>query len=140
VNRPPAINAIQPEGTNPLRPDFGATVTLAHPPPAISGGTLLRTRVGDTAVAADPDRDQLYVVDLGGKRLVATVPLLQDDEPGRLVEDAAGRVHVALRRGGAVVTLDLATHQIVARRPVCAAPRGVAYDGTSDSLLVACSE
>ena len=28
------------------------------------------------------------------------------DEPGRVVEDGAGRVHVALRRGGALVSID----------------------------------
>ena len=75
------------------------------------------------AVAADPDRDQLYVVDLGAKKLQATIPLSDGDEPGRLVEDAGRRVHVALRRGGSVVTVDLATNAIVSRRPVCAAPR-----------------
>src|SRR5580700_11348806 len=44
-------------------PDFGKTVTLTHAPPPITGGTLLLTKSGAIAVAADPDRDQLYVVD-----------------------------------------------------------------------------
>src|SRR5437870_7650387 len=38
---------------------FGPTVRQAVPPPPISGGTLLVTRDGKTAVVADPDRDQV---------------------------------------------------------------------------------
>ena len=37
---------------------------------------------------------------------LATVALNAGDEPGRVVADAAGRVHVALRRGGALVSID----------------------------------
>jgi mono/diheme cytochrome c family protein len=121
------------------RPDFGTTVTLKQAPPAITGGTLLMTASGTTLVAADPDRDQVYVVDLGSQRLTATIPLSAGDEPGRLVEDGAGKVHVALRRGGVVATLDLATNRIVDRRAVCSAPRGIAYDASSDVLFVACN-
>jgi hypothetical protein len=120
-------------------PFFGATVTLAHAPPAISGGTLLVLASGTTAVAADPDRDQVYVVDLAGRRLEATIPLTAGDEPGRLVEDGNGLVHVALRGGGAVVTLDPATNRIVDRTDVCPAPRGITYDPASDDLFVACN-
>jgi hypothetical protein len=66
--------------------------------------------------------------------------LTPGDEPGRVVEDAAGRAHVALRRGGAIVSIDVASGTIAARRSVCAAPRGIAYDRASDLLHVACSE
>jgi DNA-binding beta-propeller fold protein YncE/mono/diheme cytochrome c family protein len=94
---------------------------------------------GKTAVAADPDRDAVYVVDTGAAKLLFTVALQAGDEPGRSAEDAAGRVHVALRGGGALVTIDPGTGSIVGRRPVCPAPRGVAYDATSDALWVACA-
>jgi hypothetical protein len=120
-------------------PFFGATVTLANAPPAISGGTLLLLANGTTAVAADPDRDQIYVVDLTDTTLAATLPLTAGDEPGRLVEDAKGLVHVALRGGGAVVTLDPATKVLVDRRNVCPAPRGITYDSSTDDLIVACN-
>jgi cytochrome c553 len=120
-------------------PDFGPTQTLSHAPPAVSGGTLLVTRNGARAVAADPDRDQVYIVDLSKPALVATIQLLAGDEPGRLVEDDGGRVHVALRHGGAVVSLDLATHSVVDRRHVCSAPRGLAYDPARKNLVVACN-
>src|SRR5262249_37622525 len=70
-------------------------------PPPFSGGTLLVMADGNTAAAADPDRDRVWIVDLSSLELVSEVKLQLHDEPGRLVEDSAGRVHVALRRGGA---------------------------------------
>ena len=129
---------IDPPPTGP-RPSFPATVTASVPPPPISGGTLLVTRDGTTAVAADPDRDAVYVVDVAGMTLRSTITLKAGDEPGRLVEDGEGRVHVALRGSGALVTLDPATGTVLARRAVCPAPRGVVWDSTSDSLWVACA-
>lgn len=126
-------------GPAPLRPDFGSTVTASVPPPPISGGTLLMLKDGHTAVAADPDRDAVYVVDVSAKKLLFTTALQPGDEPGRLVEDAAGHVHVALRRGGALVTVDPTTGSVLARRAVCPAPRGVAYDATADAVWVACA-
>lgn len=118
---------------------IGPTRSPEVPPPPISGGTLLITRDGRVAVASDPDRDRVWFVDLPGRAVLAGVSMERGDEPGRLVEDAAGRVHVALRRGGALVTLDVATRAIVARRAVCAAPRGIAFDGRADALHVACA-
>ncbi|HTN86630.1 MAG TPA: cytochrome-c peroxidase [Sorangium sp.] len=118
-------------------PDPRITVTEV-PPPAISGGTLIIASDGHTAVAADPDRDRVWVVDLDGGT-PAEVRLQQGDEPGRLVEDASGRVHVALRRAGAVVTLDIQSLSVLERREVCRAPRGVAYDASRDAIHVACA-
>ncbi|HVY46977.1 MAG TPA: hypothetical protein VHB21_13915, partial [Minicystis sp.] len=48
-------------------PTFGATVTASDAPPPISGGTLIVLADGNTAVAADPDRDVVYVVDVGAR-------------------------------------------------------------------------
>ncbi|WP_437281961.1 c-type cytochrome [Sorangium sp. So ce375] len=90
------------------------------------------------AIAADPDRDRISIVDLVTFDVDAILRLEQDDEPGRVAEGAAGTVHVALRRGGAVVTIDLATKEMH-RRPVCPAPRGIAYDASTDLLHVACA-
>ncbi len=61
------------------------------------------------------------------------------DEPGRLAEDAAGRVHVVLRRGGAIVSIDAASGTVIARRTVCGAARGVAYQKATDQVHVACA-
>lgn len=126
-------------GFSAIRPDFGSTVVATVPPPPISGGTLLVTADGSRAIAADPDRDVVYGVTLSTGKVAYTVALNSGDEPGRLVEDGAGRVHVALRTGGALVTIDEATGTIVARRPVCPAPRGVAWDSTTDDVWVACA-
>jgi len=104
----------------------------------ISGGTMTVSRDGSRAVIADPDRDRILQVGLAGDSVLAETALEAGDEPGRVIEDAAGRFHVALRHGGALVTLDTAG-TITARRAVCAEPRGVAYDAASDSVHVACT-
>ena len=122
-----------------FEPVFGSVVKQTNPPPPISGGTLLVTHDGHTVVAADPDRDMVYVMDVSVPDLLFTVALQAGDEPGRLAEDGAGRVHVALRGGGGLVTIDPASGTILARRPVCPAPRGVAWDSTQDVVYVACA-
>jgi mono/diheme cytochrome c family protein len=108
--------------------------------PPISGGTLLALADGQTAVASDPERDQVYVVDLGANVVHATVKLQAGDEPGRLVEDATGQVHVALRGGGAVVAFNPKTGAIAMRRNVCAAPRGIAFESATSLIHVACAD
>jgi hypothetical protein len=121
---------------------FGAytdSVVLADPdPPPISGGTLTLIAGGHKAAVADPDRDQVVVVDLDAMSVVATITLRTADEPGRVVEDGAGRVHVVLRRAGAVVTLDAKMGVELSRRAVCPHPRGLAYDPKRDALHIAC--
>ncbi len=112
-------------------------VQASHAVP-ISGGTLLIARNGNTAVAADPDRDRVWIVDLAGSLVVREIALDTGDEPGRAAEDGNGRVHVALRRGGALVGIDLATGDVLSRRAVCPAPRGVAWDEARDAVVVAC--
>jgi cytochrome c553/mono/diheme cytochrome c family protein len=121
------------------QPLFGPTVTQPVAPPPISGGTLTVLAGTNVAVAADPDRDRIYVVDVAARKKLADVALVAGDEPGRVLEDAKHRVHVVLRGGGALVTLDPMTWTIAARRPVCPAPRGVAYDSALDAVYVACA-
>jgi hypothetical protein len=126
-------------GGSAISPTFNGVVTASEPPPPISGGTLLVTKDGTHAVASDPDRDNLYVVDLHAKAVEFTIALHAGDEPGRLAQDGAGRVHVALRAGGALVTIDPTSGSILARRSVCPAPRGVAWDSSTDLVWVACA-
>jgi mono/diheme cytochrome c family protein len=133
---PAPTGSARPLGGGPA-PTFGATTTLSNSPPALSGGTLLIAQDGQTAVASDPDRDAIYMVDLSS-RAVQTLSLTPGDEPGRAVEDAAGKVHVALRGGGAIVDVDPIAGTLLGRRAVCPAPRGIAYDAATDHLLVAC--
>jgi len=112
------------------------------PPPSwgvpVSGGTMHVSSDGTRAIVADPDRDRVLLIDLATDN-VTEIALETNDEPGRVIEDAAGRFHVALRRGGAVITIDPATASITARRAICAEPRGLAYDPGSDSIHVACT-
>jgi hypothetical protein len=106
----------------------------------ITGGTLLVTRDGNHAVVADPDRDRILSVDLVAGQVTSEVALTAGDEPGRLIEDGAGRIHVALRRGGAVVTLgDATSGQVAERRYACGEPRGLAWDAATDRVHVACA-
>ncbi len=109
-------------------------------PPSISGGTLIVSADEKRAIASDPDRDLVWIVDLTQKKLERSVPLQPGDEPGRLVEDAQGFVHVALRRGAALVTIDPATGTIVRRAPICGAPRGLALDEAKGQIHVACAD
>jgi mono/diheme cytochrome c family protein len=128
------LPALNPLPTTPIMKDMNAR--------PISGGTLAVLSDGRTAVAADSDRDQVYIVDLASNQLSFTVTLQAGDEPGRLIQDAAGLVHVALRSGGAVATIDPKTGTIVGRRALCAAPRGLAVEKNAaggSTLHVACA-
>lgn len=101
----------------------------------IAGGTLAVTKDG-RAIAADPDRDAVHVVDLA-RHKVTTIALQEGDEPGRVIEGPEGTAFVVARRGGVVLSID--TRAGTARRiPVCSAPRGAAYDPTVSKLFVAC--
>jgi hypothetical protein len=119
--------------------DTRAPLTAENPPVPITGGTLIVTNDGKFAVAADPDRDRVSVVDIHTLSLVRTIALSPGDEPGRLAQDDKGLVHVALRRGGVVADIDIVAGQVLARRTACAAPRGIAFEPGSRMLRVACA-
>src|SRR5882672_1527454 len=80
----PPIKPADPEEPIVPVPPFDRTVTpslmKARP---ISGGTLRILADGHTAVAADQDRDQVYVVDLVANKVMNTLVLHPGDEPGR---------------------------------------------------------
>jgi mono/diheme cytochrome c family protein len=125
---------------SPFMPQIPSAVThAATPVPPLSGGTLLALADGNTVVASDPDRDVVYVTDLTTNTVRAKIAFKAGDEPGRLAQDAAGNVYVALRRGGAIATIDSKAGTLVARRSVCSAPRGIAYEASTSLLHVACA-
>ncbi len=141
VDDPPTTPPDEPSHFDPsteLPRDSSPAIISEVRPPAISGGTLFVTRDASTAVVADPDRDRILLVTLpqGPAR---EIPLAPGEDPGRAAEDAQGRVHVVLRRTGAIATIDVETGEILARREVCAAPRGIAYDEARDLLHVVCA-
>lgn len=115
-----------------------ATITTVKPT-AISGGTLSVLSDGSAAIVADPERDSVSVVNLS-TFTVSTVALQAGDEPGRSVEDADKRMHVALRGGGAIAVIDVVTGTLVERRAVCKAPRGLAFQPSTAQIHVACAE
>src|SRR6266542_3415835 len=117
---------------------FGGTVTRAPVAYPISGGTLLVTRDGTTAVASDPDRARVFLADLS-THTVRSVVADPSDELGRVIEGEAGRVYVIARRGGAVLRIDVASATLLQRFAVCNAPRGIAYDGANRQINVACA-
>jgi hypothetical protein len=107
-------------------------------PAPVSGGTLALLS-GHRAAVSDPDHQQIFIVDLDALRIAATVSLHDGDQPGRIAEDAAGRVHVALRNGFAL-SLDPTSGMVLERRAICAEPRGIAYEAARDLVHVACAE
>jgi mono/diheme cytochrome c family protein len=129
-----------PPGTRGGEPHFDPPANSVRPARPIAGGTLIALDDGRTAIATDPDRDRVFVADYAAESVLAEIALDPGDEPGRLVADSQGRVHVALRSGGAVVTLLPDPWRLGARRPVCAAPRGIAFDPRTDLVHVACAE
>src|SRR5688572_21384924 len=68
----------------PVDPEDQQVVISDVRPPPINGGTLLITRDGQRAIAADPDRDRIVVVDLATQDVIAKVALEAGDEPGRV--------------------------------------------------------
>jgi len=119
--------------------DERAALTAPVTPPPVSGGTLSVLSDNSVAIVADPERDRISIVDLNTSA-VRTIALQPGDEPGRIAEDAQRHVHVALRRGGAVVSIDPVSGAVLNRRAVCKAPRGVAFESATGLLHVACSE
>lgn len=121
------------------QPTFTEALNLDASPPPISGGTLALAPDGRTVIAADPDRDRVYVIDIPTRTVKLDIPVTAGAEPGRVTVDAHNFAHVALRSSGGIASIDLATGKET-ERPVCVSPRGIAYDAKIDSLHVACSE
>jgi hypothetical protein len=119
-------------------PEFGAIVQAATPPPALGAASIALSHDALTAIASDTDRDRLVLVDLAAAAVRQTIAFSPGAHPGRFAEDAAGNVHVVLRGTGSIATIALATGAIVATRPACGEPRGIAYRASDDSIVVAC--
>ena len=116
--------------------ETGAVIADDRPPP-ISGGSMHITTDGDLAVLADPDRDRVMLVDLETHDS-QQIELLPGDEPGRVIE-VEDTFYVALRGGGAIVSIDRQTATLTARRSICGAPRGLVHEPIADEIFVACA-
>lgn len=131
--------------------EAGAThthaTTVVDPNVVEPGGTLafVATSSVTFAVAAVGVDDAVRVVrvdegplddDPVTVRTVGRLALSSGDDPARVVA-GRGRAFVALRGGGAVVSIDPLEAAIVSREPTCASPRGLALVG--DVVRVACA-
>lgn len=133
----------QPDPDGPPRPVFeplGVGTGATGVPPAISGGHVDVSGWGTWIVAADPDRDLVHRWDISRDAL-STTELEPGSEPGRALIRDDGTVVVALRQRGELALLD-AEGAVARRVPVCAAPRGLAWQARATSLtvLVACAD
>ena len=109
----------------------------AAPARPIMGGTLAMNHDGTIAVASDPDRDAVFVVDLA-RRAVTPIQLEAGEVPGRVATGPDANAYVVLREAAAVAHIDLDRKELVARYAVCSAPRGLALDPQAGLLHVAC--
>jgi DNA-binding beta-propeller fold protein YncE/mono/diheme cytochrome c family protein len=132
----PDFIGVPPIPTNARR--LEAVVTAVEAPPAITGGTLTVTPDGRHALAADPDRDAIFRVDLETLEVTHEIPLEAGDRPFRIVADGTDGYFVTLRGTGEVARIDR-DFAIARRTFVCPEPRGVEYDPLHDRILVACS-
>lgn len=123
----------------PNPPELAPVVVQRDPPPPLSGGTLAVSAAGDYAVAADPDRAEVHVVDLASLG-VRTVKVDPRDEPGRVAFGERGLAWVVMRRSGDLVALDVQNARISVRAHACVSPRGVAVDAGTGDVWVACAE
>jgi YVTN family beta-propeller protein len=137
----------KPPGTRTFRivpTDERPAVQQEQLPPAISGGTLLafqanRSGAGqeDLLAASDPARDR---VSIAQDVLLQHVQLPSGSQPGRLATDGQGLLYVVLRGAGSVGVIDTVSGALIAQTPVCASPRGIAYDTPNEELVIACAE
>lgn len=107
-------------------------------PSPILGGTLTLTDDG-LALAADPDRDLVHVVDLDAGEVLHTIKLKSGDQPHRIALGSDGLAHVVLRGAGGFATIDPLAGTVTARHALCSEPRGIAFKDADASLYVACA-
>jgi hypothetical protein len=136
----PGIGAAPGVGFAAQPPLSGVVFSAEQTPPPVSGGTLLVMKDETTAIVADPDRDQVLVVDLEKVQVTRTVTLPPGSEPGRAADDAEGHVHLVLRGSGDLFTFDPVSGDELGTRSVCKYPRGVAVSASEQLVYVACAE
>ncbi len=137
-----SINGDEPPDVEPdpfFPPEFevpfrGAAWHADDAPPPVTGGHLAVLPGGDVA-AADPIARRLYLVSPTTRTVLERFDL--GGEPGRVVADELGGVHVVLRDAAAIASLEPDT-RVITTRSVCASPRGLGWSAERESLYVAC--
>jgi len=113
---------------------FGALSSSRAAP--LGAATLAVTPDAAIAVAADPDRDAIFVVDLRTES-TRRIETNAGDDLGQVLI-AGDHAYVLARGTGEVLRIDLATATIESRFFVARGPRGMALDA-SGTLHVACA-
>jgi mono/diheme cytochrome c family protein len=127
-------DASAPPGGEGIVQRFGAISSSRAAP--LGAATLDVSPDGTLAVAADPDRDAIFVVDLvtGTSHRIATNP---EDELGQVL--IAGNEAFVLARGtGEVLRINLSTNELEERFFVARGPTGLALED-GQTLHVACA-
>lgn len=119
--------------------DDRPVVRTATPPPPIFGGTLHVSTESRLALAAEPDRDRVRLIDLDEQTLAGEIVFDDGDLPWRMTEAPGAIAWVSLRGGGAIAAIDLAEQVVIHRVEVCPNPRGLAYDATEHAIVTACA-
>lgn len=136
---PGAPPELSPEHDAGSVPDAGfpdpVPVSLERPP--LGGGGLVALADG-RIVAAHPPSGGLYVVESSLEVRALDLGLAAD--PGRLVADAEGRVHVVLRGAGELLTVDPDDLTVLGRRALCPMPRGLAFQAPQGRLVATCAD
>jgi hypothetical protein len=104
----------------------------------LTGGTLVAgPSSGRVAYASYTDLDAVARLDFDGTT-VELLQLGQGTQPVRLTFDASGVLHVVLRGTGEIADVDVSGPRLMllAKRPACAEPRGIAANG--DMIYVTC--
>ena len=136
-SQPPDRPTLEEEEEEPI--DDRPVVRTATPPPPIFGGTLHVSTEARVALAAEPARDRVRLIDLDEQELLGEVVFEDGDLPWRMTEAPGSVVWVSLRGAGAIASIDLAEHVVIQRVDVCANVRGLAYDSVEHAIVTACA-
>ena len=136
---PPDEGGVASGGTGRTPGSAVGTASYGRRTSELTGGTLTISPSGDTAIASDPDRDQVLVMSLESGRVLSRVTFTGRSRPGMATVDGRGDFVVALRGLGEVVTFSSRGNGYSNRRKVCSEPTGLAWNAANNTLLVACA-
>lgn len=104
----------------------------------LEGGTLAVSNDGRWALAAQPDRGSVAVVDLSTQTLLGELGFGPDDRPGRIAQAADGTFYIVLTGAGSIATWQPDSQKGHVIQNVCLAPKSVAFD--ANNVFVACAD
>jgi hypothetical protein len=118
--------------------DSNTSRTTREQPWPLEGGTLAISHDGHWALASQPDRSTVAVVDLAAQRLLGEIPLPDGARPGRIAQGGDETFWIVLKGLGGLASFHTETMSGHLVKNVCAAPSGIAFDG--DATFVACED